>query len=322
MKRSHLSSIPPCLQCWSRICVPVCKAPVWHLCDPILPQQICSHHWYPRHIRSAVELCQIFREQQAFFLLISALYVSRPSGVWQNLDHVFWPETPARSAWDYCIHSLINSQTTHYIIVLYTYVPPKVNSRNVPPYSFFLTSLILIFPQMASQWMMWMTRPRRLVWTGSSKSPPSESFCPDCILNYWWQQRAPPRSVLISTLWRPWTDMWRQLFLSATASWAKRMHFHSHCFNSSLEKMWSWQMEGGHLQRHTSHWVFLSPPLQWYSGDASSPDSHDQGHRRPSSGGVCQSLPLQGKDTPFSSVYSKILPFFPLPGFFILSLNP
>lgn len=99
--------------------------------------------------------------------------------------------------------------------------------------------------------------------------------------------------------------MWRQPFLSATASWVKRMHFYSHCFNWSLGKMWSWQMEGGHLQRHTSHWVFLSPPLQWYSGDASSPDSHDQGHRRPSRGGVCQSLLLQGKDTPFSSIYSQ-----------------
>lgn len=37
-------------------------------------------------------------------------------------------------------------------------------------------------PQMRSQWMMWMTQPRRRASTGSSRSPPSGSFCPDCIL--------------------------------------------------------------------------------------------------------------------------------------------
>lgn len=38
------------------------------------------------------------------------------------------------------------------------------------------------------------------------------------------------------------------------------------------------------------------PPVQWYSGDSSSPDSHDQGDRWPSSCSVRTSLPLQGKD--------------------------
>lgn len=37
-------------------------------------------------------------------------------------------------------------------------------------------------PQTRSQWKMWMTRLRRRASTGSSRSPPSESFCPDCIL--------------------------------------------------------------------------------------------------------------------------------------------
>lgn len=37
---------------WSVICAAVLQASVRQFGDPVLPQQICSHHWYPWHIWS------------------------------------------------------------------------------------------------------------------------------------------------------------------------------------------------------------------------------------------------------------------------------
>lgn len=193
----------------------------------------------------------------------------------------------------------LTNNTLHHLT--FYWCSPKSNSLNVPPWSF-SASLILIPPQMASRWMMSMTRPRRLVSTGSSKSPPSENFCPDCILH---ERRGQPASSL--TLTGHGGDF--RCVLNSDVREQIRGGSHSEVQPLPEQNVSTSAQTDFILRKYVKLrngrrpfadlWLsFLPPPLQWYPGDASPPHSHDQGHRRPSGGGVRQSLPLQGEDTP------------------------
>lgn len=56
-------------------CSPVRQAPVRHVRDPVLPQQVCPHHRHPRHVRCVDQLLSLDENRIGF--LIGSCFTSQ-----------------------------------------------------------------------------------------------------------------------------------------------------------------------------------------------------------------------------------------------------